>query len=251
MNVWSLPARFRGIRPAIVAFSHSLASVQLVRFLLVSASREDRRSFMNRRGVSKFAGLFLALGVVSGSAAIAQTPLTVHFSGVINDYVPLNPTVKGSPWEMHGQWTLDLNRMTNTANFAADLTMSGYGKTSSGAPDPAQPGQSAHTHHIRLTNATVIWNPDDCPSFSPPTYGGFEIKDTVSLLTGNGSNAPFESQPPSSVLQVCVTGGENGYSITYSNIALVFQRGSPALAHFGGQTIHGVVRDWKSRVSLP
>lgn len=201
---------------------------------------------MNHKAVFRFAGVFLALSVASAGAALAQAPLTVHFSGLINDYVPLNPAVKGSPWEMHGQWMLDLNRLTNTADFAADLTMSGYGKTSSGAPDPAQPGQNAHTHHIQLTNATVIWNPDDCPSSSPATHGGFEIKATVSLMTGNGSNAPFESQPPSSVLQVCVTGGENAYSIAYSNITLVFQSGSPALAHFGGQPIHGVVRNWTS-----
>lgn len=206
---------------------------------------------MNQKSVSRFVGLLLALGVASTIAALAQVPQVVHFSGVINDYVPLNPTVKGSPWEMHGEWTLDLNRFRNTANFAADLTMSGYGKTSTGAPDPAQPGQSPHTHHIRLTNATVTWNPDDCPPSSPATYGGFEVKATVSLLTGNGSNAPFEAQPPSSVLQVCLTGGENAYSIAYSNITLVFQSGSPALAHFGGQVIHGVVRDWKSVLGKP
>lgn len=201
---------------------------------------------MNRKTISMAAGGLFLLGLAAAGLTHAQAPLAVHFSGTINDYVPLDPTVKGSPWEIHGQWTLELNRFTGTADFAADVTMSGYGKTVTGAPDPAQPGQNAHTHHIRLTNAKVIWNPEDCPSYSPPTFGGFEIKDTVSLLTGNGSNVPFESEPPSSVLQVCVTGGENAYSIPYSNITLVFQSGSPALTHFGGHPIHGVVRRWFS-----
>ena len=63
---------------------------------------------------------------------------------------------------------------------------------------------------------------------------------TVSLMTGNGSNAPFETTPPSSTLQVCVTGGTE---IAYSNVTLVF--GGPpttAVSHFGTQAIHGVVR---------
>jgi hypothetical protein len=58
-------------------------------------------------------------------------------------------------------------------------------------------------------------------------------------LTGNGNNAPFETNPPSSTLQVCVSGGDDvKYSIPVSNITLVF--GGPASTHFGQQAIHGV-----------
>jgi hypothetical protein len=75
----------------------------------------------------------------------------------------------------------------------------------------------------------------------PATITGFQLNGTVSLLTGNGSIAPFETDPPSSTLQVCVTGGnEVPYSILNSNITLVF--GGPATTHFGPQAIHGVVR---------
>jgi hypothetical protein len=82
---------------------------------------------------------------------------------------------------------------------------------------------------------------DGCPTFSPVTLQGFQINGTVSLLTGNGSNAPFETDPPSSTLQVCVTGGDEvPYSVHYSNITLVF--GGPATTHFGPQAIHGAVR---------
>jgi hypothetical protein len=70
---------------------------------------------------------------------------------------------------------------------------------------------------------------------------GFQFNHTVSLLTGNGSLAPFETNPPSSMLQVCVTGGDEiRYSVTDSNITLVFT--GPAATHFGPQAIHGVVR---------
>jgi hypothetical protein len=83
---------------------------------------------------------------------------------------------------------------------------------------------------------------EGCPAYLPPaTVTGFQISDTVSLLTGNGSIAPFETNPPTSTLQVCVTGGNDvPFSVENSNITLVF--GGPATMHFGPQAIHGVVR---------
>jgi hypothetical protein len=189
--------------------------------------------------------------LVSGACAMAQDnrpdpspdPRPVHFSGLINDYSP--STVKGGPWEMHGQWTLDLRpdwraESGFVADFSADMTMSGYG-TTAGVPDATKGGQSPHTHHIKLTNKTVTANMDGCPTVSPATLTGFQINGTVSLITGNGTNAPFESGTPSSTLQVCITGGEDiPYSVLNSNISLVF--GGPATQHFGTQAIHGVVR---------
>jgi hypothetical protein len=161
---------------------------------------------------------------------------------LINDYTPLSATVKGSPWEMHGQWTMDLHPEWGSADFAADMTMSGFGKTSTGAVDPTQPLVNPHTHHIKLTNIRISWDMTGCPTYQPPaTLTGFQINGTVSLLTGNGSIAPFETDPPSSTLQVCVMGGDNiRYSLTNTNITLVF--GGPATMHFGSQAIHGVVR---------
>lgn len=187
-------------------------------------------------------GVLALLPLVSISCALGQQRRPVHFSGLINDYSPLSATVKGSPWEMHGQWSLEIHEESGTADFAADMTMSGFGKTASGAVDPTQPLQNPHTHHIRLTNAKIIWDMTGCPAYLPPaTMMGFQFTDTVSLLTGNGSIAPFESDPPVSTLQVCVTGGDEGqYSVTNSNITLVF--GGPAATHFGPQAIHGVVR---------
>jgi hypothetical protein len=188
------------------------------------------------------ARVLLVILSVSAICAQAQDQRPVHFSGLINDYTPLIATVKGSPWEMHGQWTMDLDPEWGRADFAADMTMSGFGKTSAGAVDPTQPLVNPHTHHIKLTNIRISWDMTGCPTYQPPaTRTGFQINGTVSLLTGNGSIAPFETDPPSSTLQVCVTGGDDiQYSLTNTNITLVF--GGPATMHFGSQAIHGVVR---------
>ncbi|MGC2402384.1 MAG: hypothetical protein WA510_21500 [Acidobacteriaceae bacterium] len=185
---------------------------------------------------------FSVLLLVAGSCALAGERRAAHFSGLINDYSPLSTSVKGSPWEMHGQWTMDLYPQSETADFEADMTMSGFGMTSMGAVDPTQPLVNPHTHHIRLTNVKIMWDITGCPTYAPPAVTtGFQIKSTVSLLTGNGSLAPFETDPPSSTLQVCVTGGSViPYSIQNSNITLVF--GGPATTHFGPQALHGVVR---------
>jgi hypothetical protein len=172
---------------------------------------------------------------------LAQERRPVHLTGLINDYVPLLATVKGSPYEMHGQWSMDVDPERGTADFSADMTMSSFGKTGTGAVDPTQPLVNPHTHHIRLTHAKITWDMTGCPAWGTPTLMGFQISKTVSLLTGNGTNGTFETDPPSSTLQVCITGGDDiPFSITNSNITLVF--GGPATLHFGTQAIHGVVR---------
>jgi hypothetical protein len=174
--------------------------------------------------------------LVSATCALAQERRPVHFAGVLNDYSPANPLITGSPYEMHGQWTLDL-RDWGTADFLADMTMSDYGSTN-GVLDGTKGGQNAHTHHIRLTNVSITWDMTGCPAYPKPvTTMGFQVNGTVSLITGNGSNAPFETSPPTSTLQVCVTGGNE---VSYSNMTMVF--GGPATNHFGTQAIHGVVR---------
>jgi hypothetical protein len=183
-----------------------------------------------------------SLALLSSLRAEAQDRVPAQFAGLINDYSP--SSVKSGPWEMHGQWTMNVNQWAGTADFSADMTMSGYGKTSTGAVDPTQGGASAHTHHIKLTGVPITWNTAGCPAYSPSTYGGFQFTGTVSQLTANGSNATFETSPPSSVLQVCVSGGEGNDSVPFSNITMTFETGSPAIVHFGSQPIHGVVRTW-------
>jgi hypothetical protein len=190
---------------------------------------------MTSRRITSVKSALSLLLLLSAASAIAQKHGPVHFTGVFNDYSPTNPSVKGSPWEMHGQWSLDVEE-GGTADFLADMTMSGYG-TSAGLPDATQGGVNPHTHHIRLSNKPVTWNMTGCPTVSPATKDGFQVNGTVSLVTGNGSNAPFEPAPPTSTLQVCVTGG---IEVPYSNVSFVFT--GPATTHFGSQPIHGVVR---------
>ncbi len=193
---------------------------------------------MKNNTIASAIRIVTVLTLLATGAALAQERKPVHFSGLINDYTPSD--VKGGPYEMHGQWTLDLRREWRaesvTADFSADMTMSDYG-TTAGVIDATKGGQSPHTHHIKLTNTTVTWNMDGCPTYSPATTMGFQFSGTVSLITGNGGPAPFETNPPSSTLQVCVTGGVD---VPYSNVTLVF--GGPATTHFGPQAIHGVVR---------
>jgi hypothetical protein len=195
------------------------------------------RFFMKTMLTSATCGLSFLL-LFSAGISFAEERETAHFSGLLNDYSPAG--VKGGPWEMHGQWTLDLHRERHSdsflADFYADMTMAGFG-TTAGAPDGTKGGQGAHTHHIKLTNVAVTENMDGCPTYSPATIKGFQISNTVSLMTGNGGVAPFETSPPSSTLQVCVTGGDE---VAFSNVSLVFS--GPAVSHFGSQPIHGVVR---------
>ncbi|MGA8110195.1 MAG: hypothetical protein WBD46_02325 [Acidobacteriaceae bacterium] len=194
---------------------------------------------MNRKTLSFAVRVLSAFTLLAGASAFAQGPLEVHFGGVLNDYSP--STVKGGPWEMHGTWSLDLHGASGKADFSAAMTMSGYGKTAEGAVDPTQGGQSAHTHNIQLTNMKIIWDMTGCPTYSPATLQGFQIQGTVNLMTGNGTNATFETNPPSSVLQICVSGGDLvPYSVPYSNMTMVFT--GPATSHFGTQAIHGDVR---------
>jgi hypothetical protein len=197
---------------------------------------------MNSRIQSPALRALSVLVLVSANLALGQEHKPVHFSGLINDYSPLSANVKGSPWEMHGQWSMDLRPERRTADFSADMTMSGYGKTAAGAVDPTQPLVNPHTHHIRMTNIKITWDMIGCPTYATPSpTSGFQINGTVSLLTGNGNNAPFETTPPSSVLQVCVTGVTDApYSVPNANMTMVFT--GPATTHFGGQAIHGVVK---------
>ena len=179
--------------------------------------------------------LSLMLSPVSGEDLRA-----VHFKGVIHDYSP--STVSGGPYEMRGEWSLDIQN-NGTASFTADLTMetSDYGTSNATKVDPADPAtRNPHTHHISMTNASVSYDTSVCPANSPATTGPgrLVVKGTVTT-TGNGSPAPFEANG-ASTLQVCITGGSN---VSYSNVSLVYV--GPATGHFGPQAIHGVV----SRVS--
>jgi hypothetical protein len=104
------------------------------------------------------------LFLVSATCALAQESRPVHLTGLINDYSPLDLSIKGSPYEMHGQWSMDVNPERGTADFSADMTMSGYGTTGN-VLDGTKGGVGAHTHHIALTNAKITWDMTGCPTY--------------------------------------------------------------------------------------
>ena len=231
---------------------------------------------MNAKCSTPFLGSLLVLVLVSSTLALAEHR-PVHFSGFINDFTasPANGGPSGGPWEMHGRWSLNLRGESGKGDFSADMTMSDLGTTNTvvdpskppvAVLDPTKPGNSPHTHHILLTNATVTTDEATlaaaCPKDSPATTPRFMLSGTVSIITGNGSTATFENtppvtppNPPTSVLLVCVTGGNpdvDPYSVPYSNITLQFETGSKAIKHFGAdssttQAIHGVVNKYTDR----
>lgn len=186
----------------------------------------------------RMAALLFCICAGAMTAAVAGKPagLPDQLSGLINDYTPAS--VSKGPYEMRGEWTLDIHRSSGTASFSAVMNMetSDWGAVT-GVVDPNNlASRGAHTHHITMTNAAVSRDTSACPSLSPATSGGFVVTGTVHI-TGNGSPAPFESggNPPSTA-QVCITGGSK---VALSNLTLTLT--GLATGHFGPQAIHGVV----------
>lgn len=185
--------------------------------------------------ISTRCAIFAATLILTVGLAFGQDLRGVHFRGVIHDYTP--STVSGGPYEMRGDWSLDMQR-TGTADFTADLAMetSDYGASDATKMDPTNPAtRNPHTHHISLTGGTVSYDASVCPVNSPATTGPAIVITGIVTTTGNGSPAPFESKG-SSTLQVCITGGS---TVSFSNLTIVYT--GPATSHFGPQPIHGVV----------
>ncbi|MEO6800269.1 MAG: hypothetical protein ABI178_10055 [Rhodanobacter sp.] len=192
--------------------------------------------------------LVVGIGGQTRAWAGGSPPLPTHFSGLLNDYTPTSDSntgkaISGSPYEMHGRWTLDLNARRGKATFSAEMTMeTSEVANASTVFDPASLG--AHTHHIVVTDGIIHGLPTDwqmlCPTLKPAALGGFAVTGSA-YVTGNGSNPPFGN--PSNVT-ICILGGTGtgvpgtAY-VEYSNFTLTF--GEKAAGHFGTQPIHGVV----------
>src|SRR5271170_7479376 len=108
--------------------------------------------------------------------AAALSRLPASFSGLLNDYTPAAPTVAGSPYEMHGKWSLHLEER-GAATFAAEMTMetADFANTDPNH-DPTKLGP--HTHHISVTDGVIHNDATDpinwvssCPSFKIPVAG--------------------------------------------------------------------------------
>jgi hypothetical protein len=174
--------------------------------------------------------------LATATVMLAQDPKPRHLTGVINDYTPISGGT--TAWEVSGPWSLRINDETGKASFSASITMglSVLGQTSAnvGTTNLAQ-----HTHNITMKDATVTYDPTDCPpnALTTPAYvARIKIDGTASVFA-NGSVAPFGQY---SQLQVCIAGGKDTPYVPFSNITLVFA--DPAATHFGPLPIHGLVQ---------
>lgn len=190
----------------------------------------------NSRGIAALISAMCAGGLTLAVGADDESRLPNRLSGLLNDYTPAS--VSGGPYEMRGEWSLDVHGRMGTADFSVAMNMetSDWGITK-GIVEPNDPTtRGAHTHHITMTNAEVTLDTSVCPTFSPATSGGFVVTGPA-FVTGNGSPAPFQSGgKPLSTIQLCITGGS---TVTLSNLTLTFTGG--ATGHFGTQAIRGVV----------
>ena len=187
----------------------------------------------------------MAAGASTTAAARGAPRLPMHFSGVLSDYTPssVNGTpIKGAPYEMHGNWTLDLNATRNKAVFSAAFAMETSEVVNTDPNfDPGKLGP--HTHHISVTDGVVHAGPMDwktmCPAVAAVT-GGFVVTGS-GYVTANGANPPFGNPSP---VTICILGVSNSLTprsayVELANVTLTI--GAPASAHFGPQAIHGVV----------
>jgi len=171
------------------------------------------------------------LGFAGASVGYAQNPGDahlngLHLSGSIDDFT--TPTF-GS-WKVGGVWSLDMTGGPNAAEFSAALTMERsdlYFGDNPNANAESLPVRNAHTHNISMVHGAAT-----------PIPGGFRVTGLAgeTIITGNGGTAPFETNPPSSTLQIDITGGN---LVSFSNIALTF--GGAAVKHFGSNPIAGAV----------
>lgn len=159
-------------------------------------------------------------------------PPAVHLSGLINDYTPVSGV--SGPWEMRGEWSLNLKGDSGKASFSANLNMTHsdyWVALNPGAADDdsATTGRHPHTHLITVSDATI----------TTLAGGGFELSGRVNV-TADGSAAPFMSKCSDATpcnLTIDVVGGK---VLPLSNITLTFS--GPPTSHFGTQAIHGFIR---------
>ena len=164
------------------------------------------------------------LALVASISAVAQQPTAMKLTGIINDFTPGSV---GGPWELRGEWSLQVNGDSGKASFQAVITMerSDQGVIMNGGGDFDNPAaRHAHVHHVSVTDSTVT-----------PLANGFRITWTAKVA-GNGNPPPdFGVQSP---VQIDVTGGA---LVPLSNLKLTF--GAPAAGHFGPNALNGVVGD--------
>jgi hypothetical protein len=202
--------------------------------LTLGANSKNREDF-----VMKSKGLWRAIQMVTvvllavAPRMLAQDPPpVVHLSGLINDYTPVSGV--SGPWEIRGEWSLELKGDSGKATFSANVNMthSDYWvvlNPGAADDDSAMTGRHPHTHLITVSKATI----------TALAGGGFELSGQV-FVTADGDAAPFMSKCSDTTqckLTIDVVGGN---VLPLSNITLTFS--GPPTTHFGTQAIHGFIR---------
>jgi hypothetical protein len=85
----------------------------------LEVNREQPRFSMKRQILNSPTHAPFLLLLFLTTIASGQERKPVHFSGLINDHSLLSVNVKGSPWEMHGQWSMYLHPDRETADLSA------------------------------------------------------------------------------------------------------------------------------------
>jgi hypothetical protein len=177
---------------------------------------------MKSKALQWTAGTIAVLAFVLTIGAKSQSIRPTHLKGLINDYTPAS--VSG-PWEIRGEWSLDLKGASGHADFSAAVTMerSDEGVILNGGSNFNTPaGRHEHTHHIMLVGGIVT-----------PLENGFQVSG-IATIAGNGNNPPDFA--PMSPVTIDITGGQ---LVQFSNFQITF--GDPADTHFGTNPLHGVV----------
>lgn len=187
---------------------------------------------MKNKGLRGAVEMIAVVVLAATPWVLAQDLPRVHLSGLINDYTPMSGV--GGPWEIRGEWSLELKGDTGTATFSANINMthSDYWVVlNPGAADDnsAKTGRHPHTHLITVPNAKI----------TALANGGFALSGPV-YVTADGEAAPFMSKCSDLTpcnLTIDLVGGK---VLPLSNITLTFS-GAPT-THFGMQAIHGFIR---------
>jgi len=151
----------------------------------------------------------VATALIMSREAQAQSQFKIE--GEIHDFTgPMTPADPLGPRQIDNEWSLTLNTANGKVGFMASLNMIRSDNVT----------RSAHTHHVRITDAQVT-----------PITNGYRVSGPATI-TSNGAAAGFSGSP----VDFEITGGG---AVPFATVKLKF--GGGAIGHFGEASLGGVV----------